>query len=159
MNPFRLSPLLVLLLAVSTAPVRAQDRIPLDPSITTGTLDNGLSYMIRANDTPENRAELRLVLNAGSILEDDDQLGLAHFVEHMAFNGTASFEKQELVEYLEAIGMRFGADINAYTSFDETVYMLEVPTDNAETLDTGLRILHEWAGSIALSLYCNMIDG
>ena len=149
MNPFRLSPILVLLLAVSAAPVRAQDRIPLDPSITTGTLDNGLSYMIRANDTPENRAELRLVLNAGSILEDDDQLGLAHFVEHMAFNGTASFEKQELVEYLESIGMRFGADINAYTSFDETVYMLEVPTDNAETLDTGLRILHEWAGSIA----------
>ena len=144
----RLSPLLVLLLGLSSVPVRAQDRIPLDPAITTGSLDNGLSYMIRANETPENRAELRLVLDAGSILEDDDQLGLAHFVEHMAFNGTASFEKQELVEYLESIGMRFGADINAYTSFDETVYMLEVPTDDAETLETGLRILREWAGSI-----------
>ncbi|MGA0255105.1 MAG: M16 family metallopeptidase [Rhodothermales bacterium] len=142
-------PLLLVFFLVFAAPVRSQDRIPLDPAITTGTLDNGLSYMIRANDTPDNRAELRLVLNAGSILEDDDQLGLAHFVEHMAFNGTASFEEQALVEYLESIGMRFGADINAYTSFDETVYMLEVPTDDAQTLDTGLRILREWAGSIA----------
>ena len=115
----------------------------------TGSLDNGLSYMIRANDRPVNRAELRLVLNAGSILEDDDQLGLAHFVEHMAFNGTEQFEKQELVQYLESIGMRFGADINAYTSFDETVYMLQVPTDSAEVLDTGLQILRQWAGSIA----------
>ena len=142
-------PLLLVFFLVFAAPVRSQDRIPLDPAITTGTLDNGLSYMIRANDTPDNRVELRLVLNAGSILEDDDQLGLAHFVEHMAFNGTASFEEQALVEYLESIGMRFGADINAYTSFDETVYMLEVPTDDAQTLDTGLRILREWAGSIA----------
>jgi len=142
-------PLLLVFFLVFAAPARSQDRIPLDPAITTGTLDNGLSYMIRANDTPDNRAELRLVLNAGSILEDDDQLGLAHFVEHMAFNGTASFEEQALVEYLESIGMRFGADINAYTSFDETVYMLEVPTDDAQTLDTGLRILREWAGSIA----------
>ncbi|MGA1496046.1 MAG: M16 family metallopeptidase, partial [Rhodothermales bacterium] len=142
-------PLLLVFFLVFAAPVRSQDRIPLDPAITTGTLDNGLSYIIRANDTPDNRAELRLVLNAGSILEDDDQLGLAHFVEHMAFNGTASFEEQALVEYLESIGMRFGADINAYTSFDETVYMLEVPTDDAQTLDTGLRILREWAGGIA----------
>jgi len=149
MSTFRLAALVVFFLAVAVMPAKAQDRIPLDPAITTGTLDNGLSYMIRANDTPEQRAELRLVLNAGSILEDEDQLGLAHFVEHMAFNGTGSFEEQELVEYLESIGMRFGADINAYTSFDETVYMLEVPTDDPETLDTGLVILREWAGSIA----------
>lgn len=130
-------------------PTTAQDRIPLDPAITTGTLDNGLSYMVRANDRPEKRAELRLVLNAGSILEDEDQLGLAHFVEHMAFNGTEKFEEQALIEYLETIGMRFGPDINAYTSFDETVYMLQVPTDDAEVLDTGLQILREWAGSIS----------
>ena len=125
------------------------DRISLDPKILSGTLDNGLSYMIRANDTPENRAELRLVLNAGSILEDDDQLGLAHFVEHMAFNGTANFEKQALVEYLESIGMRFGPDINAYTSFDETVYMLQLPTDSTELLDKGFEILRDWAGNLS----------
>ena len=121
----------------------------MDAAIHTGTLDNGLSWMVRANDTPEKRAELRLVLNAGSILEDDDQLGLAHFVEHMAFNGTKSFEKQALVEYLESIGMQFGPDVNAYTSFDETVYMLQLPTDDAEILDTGLHILREWAGDVA----------
>ncbi len=128
---------------------KSADRISLDPKILSGTLDNGLSYMIRANETPENRAELRLVLNAGSILEDDDQLGLAHFVEHMAFNGTANFEKQALVEYLESIGMRFGADINAGTSFDETVYMLQLPTDSTKLLDTGFQILRDWAGNLS----------
>ena len=146
LRPFFCGLLLFFIVAI---PSRGQDRIALDPAITTGTLDNGLSYMIRANDRPVNRAELRLVLNAGSILEDDDQLGLAHFVEHMAFNGTDKFEEQELVQYLESIGMRFGADINAYTSFDETVYMLQVPTDSAKVLDTGLQILREWAGGIA----------
>ena len=128
---------------------KSADRISLDPKILSGTLDNGLSYMIRANDTPENRAELRLVVNAGSILEDDDQLGLAHFVEHMAFNGTANFEKQALVEYLESIGMRFGADINAYTSFDETVYKLQLPSDSTELLDKGFEILRDWAGNLS----------
>lgn len=143
---------LLLLIVLQTSWVDhagAQDRIPLDPAITDGTLDNGLRYMIRANDRPEKRAELRLVLNAGSILEEEDQLGLAHFVEHMAFNGTEKFEEQALVEYLESIGMRFGPDINAYTSFDETVYMLQLPTDDADVLDTGLQILREWAGSVA----------
>lgn len=130
-------------------PLQAQDRLPLDETIRTGTLDNGLSWMVRANHTPEKRAELRLVLNAGSILEEDDQLGLAHFVEHMAFNGTRSFEKQALVEYLESIGMQFGPDVNAYTSFDETVYMLQLPTDDADILDTGLQILREWAGDVS----------
>ena len=139
----------LLLLAFLPLSLRAQDRLPLDESIRTGTLDNGLSWMVRANDTPEKRSELRLVLNAGSILENDDQLGLAHFVEHMAFNGTRSFEKQALVEYLESIGMQFGPDVNAYTSFDETVYMLQLPTDDAEILDTGLRILREWAGDVS----------
>ncbi len=128
---------------------REVDRISLDPKIESGTLENGLSYMIRSNHTPENRAELRLVLNAGSILEDDDQLGLAHFAEHMAFNGTENFEKQALVEYLESIGMRFGPDINAYTSFDETVYMLQLPTDDPEAMSTGLQILRDWAGSVS----------
>ena len=107
---------------VATEHPDVSGKIPLDPAIRTGRLDNGLFYMIRENSRPENRAELRLVLDVGSILEEDDQRGLAHFAEHMAFNGTKHFEKQALVEYLESIGMRFGPDINAYTSFDETVY-------------------------------------
>ena len=122
--------------------------IPPDPAVVTGTLDNGLTFFIHQNDQPENRAELRLVVNAGSILEDDDQLGLAHFVEHMAFNGTENFEKQALVEYLESIGMRFGPDINAYTGFDETVYMLQVPMDDPEVLSTAFQILVDWASGV-----------
>ena len=124
------------------------DPIPLDPTVITGTLDNGLRYFVRENNEPENRAELRLVVNAGSILEDEDQLGLAHFVEHMAFNGTENFEKQALVDYLESIGMQFGPDINAYTSFDETVYMLQVPMDDPEMLVTAFRILEDWAQGV-----------
>ena len=116
--------------------------------MVTGTLDNGLTFFIHQNDQPENRAELRLVVNAGSILEEDDQLGLAHFVEHMAFNGTRNFEKQALVDYLESIGMRFGPDINAYTSFDETVYMLQVPMDDPEVLSTAFQILVDWASGV-----------
>jgi zinc protease len=126
-----------------------QDRLPHDPHVVMGQLPNGLRYFIRENRRPEKRAELRLVVNAGSILEDEKQLGLAHFVEHMAFNGTRSFARQELVGYLESIGMRFGADLNAYTSFDETVYMLQVPTDSAGPLETGVQILEEWAHAVA----------
>ena len=122
--------------------------IPIDGDLTVGRLENGLTYYIRENSQPENRAELRLVVNAGSMLEDDDQQGLAHFLEHMAFNGTKSFEKQEIVDYLESIGMRFGPDLNAYTTFDETVYMLQVPTDKEDILETSIRILEEWAHSI-----------
>lgn len=120
----------------------------MDPEVRHGRLDNGLTYFVRENREPTGRAELRLVVNAGSILEDEDQLGLAHVVEHMAFNGTRNFERQALVDYLESIGMRFGPDINAYTSFDETVYQLTVPTDSAGVLETGLRILHDWATGI-----------
>ncbi len=130
-------------------PGSLSDRIPLDPEVLHGEFDNGLTYYIRANPKPENRAELRLVINAGSMMEDDDQRGLAHFVEHMAFNGTRNFEKQELIDYLERIGMRFGADINAYTSFDETVYMLEVPTDDEEIVHTGFQILEDWAHQVS----------
>ncbi|HEX9886223.1 MAG TPA: insulinase family protein [Longimicrobiales bacterium] len=119
--------------------------LPVDPAVTVGELDNGLRYFIRRNGRPENRAELRLVVNAGSVLEDDSQRGLAHLVEHMAFNGTEHFEKQELVDYLESIGMEFGPSINAYTSFDETVYMLHVPTDDPEVVGTAFQILEDWA--------------
>ena len=122
--------------------------LPIDPQVTVGKLKNGLTYYIRENRHPENRAELRLVVNAGSVLEDDDQLGIAHFVEHMAFEGTTHFKKQEIVDYLESIGMRFGPDLNAYTTFDETVYRLQVPTDSTEILEKAMQILEDWAHNI-----------
>ena len=123
--------------------------LPIEDAVLKGRLDNGLTYFIRTNQKPENRAELWLVVNAGSIQEDDDQQGLAHFVEHMAFNGTRNFEKQELVNYLESIGMTFGPDINAFTSFDETVYNLTIPTDDQETMATAFQILEDWAHGLA----------
>jgi zinc protease len=119
-----------------------------DPAVRHGELANGLTYFIRENREPGNRAELRLVVDAGSVLEDQDQRGLAHVIEHMAFNGTRNFAKQEIVDYLESIGMRFGPDVNAYTGFDETVYMLTVPTDSAGILVTGIQILEDWARGI-----------
>jgi len=122
--------------------------IPSDPTVRMGKLANGLRYYIKKNSTPENRAELRLAVNAGAMQEDDDQLGLAHFVEHMAFNGTKNFEKSELVDYLESVGTKFGPDLNAYTSFDETVYMLQVRTDEEDNLQKGLLVLEDWAGTI-----------
>ena len=125
--------------------------LPKDPLLIEGKLPNGLSYYIRRNLKPENRAELRLVVNAGSVLEEDDQQGLAHFVEHMAFNGTARFPKNSLVNWLESIGMRFGPETNAYTSFDETVYQLEVPLDDPRILDTALDILYDWAFGMTLA--------
>ena len=122
--------------------------LPVDPAVRIGTLPNGIRYYIRRNAKPEQRAELRLVVNAGSILEDDDQRGLAHFIEHMAFNGTKSFAKNDIVKYLESIGVRFGADLNAYTSFDETVYILPVPTDSAGILAKSFRFLGDVATGI-----------
>jgi zinc protease len=145
----RFLPALALPVVVSTLLAQADRPLPLDSAVRTGRLDNGLTYFIRENHEPQRRAELRLVVRAGSILEEPDQQGLAHVVEHMAFNGTRRFEKQEIVNYLESIGMRFGADLNAYTSFDETVYMLQIPTDSAGVLEHGLDILEQWAGSIA----------
>ncbi len=124
--------------------------LPVDPDVRVGTFANGLRYYIRANDLPENRAELRLVVNAGAVLEDDDQRGMAHLLEHMAFNGTANFEKQELIEFMESIGMRLGPDVNAYTSFDETVYMLQVPTDNPEFISTAFQIMEDWSHAVTL---------
>ena len=138
----------VTLLFAQTPPVsdiNLSDTIPIAPEITTGTFSNGLRYYIRKNSKPENRAQLHLIVNAGSVLENDDQQGLAHFCEHMAFNGTKHFAKQELIDYLESIGMKFGPEINAYTSFDETVYMLQVPTDNADVLEKAFQILEDWA--------------
>ena len=130
--------------------VALTDPLPADPSVRTGTLDNGLTYFIRRNAEPANRAELRLAVNAGSVQEEDDQKGLAHLLEHMMFNGTRRFPKQEVVSYLESIGMRFGAHVNAYTSFDETVYMLQVPTDDSVILGKAFEVLEDWAGYATL---------
>ena len=127
------------------------ETLPLDPNIRSGKLANGLTYLIRHNPEPKNRAELRLVVNAGSALEDPDQQGLAHFLEHMLFKGTTHFPKQDLLNFLESIGMRFGPDINAYTSFDETVYELRIPLDDPKVTDKALNVLLDWAGSATLS--------
>lgn len=123
--------------------------IPLAQEVISGKFSNGLTYYIRVNHKPERRAELRLVINAGSILEEDNQQGLAHFCEHMAFNGTQHFKKQELVNYLESIGMRFGPDLNAYTGFDETVYMLQIPTDTVKIMEQAFQILEDWAFEVS----------
>jgi zinc protease len=124
-------------------------QMPVDPQITMGKFANGMRYYVRANKKPEKRAELRLVVKAGSILEDDDQQGMAHLVEHMAFNGTQHFPKHDLIQFIESLGMRFGADLNAFTSFDETVYILQVPTDKPETMDRALLILEDWAHNVS----------
>ncbi|MBS1526258.1 MAG: insulinase family protein [Bacteroidetes bacterium] len=120
--------------------------LPTDPNVIIGKLPNGLTYYIRKNAEPKNRADLYLVNKAGSVLESDDQQGLAHFTEHMAFNGTRDFPKNELVNYLQKAGVKFGADLNAYTSFDETVYQLPLPTDSAKVFEKGFDILANWAG-------------
>lgn len=131
------------------AQIDLTQKIPVDEKVNTGVLDNGMTYYVRANAKPENRAELFLVLKAGSIDEDDNQQGIAHFLEHMAFNGTANFPKNDLVKYFESIGMEFGPEINAYTSFDETVYMLKVPLDSAKYVDKGLQVLFDWSSQIS----------
>ena len=103
------------------AQVDPASKLPFDAKVITGKLENGLTYYIRENKKPEKKVELRLVIKVGSIMEDDDQQGLAHMAEHMAFNGTKNFKKNDIVSYLQSIGVEFGNDLNAYTSFDETV--------------------------------------
>jgi zinc protease len=129
----------------ATAQDLTKQKVPLDPSVKVGKLKNGITYYIKKNAEPKNRAELRLAVKAGSVLETDAQQGLAHFMEHMNFNGTTNFPKNELVNFLQKTGVRFGADLNAYTGFDETVYMLPIPTDSAGLLDKGIQVLEDWA--------------
>jgi len=136
------------------AAVRAQQAplsevIAVDPQVRVGRLPNGLQYFVRANAQPRGRAELRLVVNAGSVLEDDDQRGLAHFVEHMSFNGTQHFPGQDVAAFIQALGMRFGAHVNAHTGFDETVYQLQIPSDNRTVIDRSLLILEDWAHNVS----------
>ncbi len=134
--------------AADIATAALDQHLPQDPQLITGKLDNGLTYYIRKNTEPENRAELRLVINSGSILEDDTQRGLAHFLEHMAFQGTSHFEKQSIVDFMESIGMPFGSGINAATGLDETYYMLVLPTDDKSHIETAFQILRDWATEI-----------
>ena len=122
--------------------------LPVDADVKIGTLPNGLTYYIRKNVEPKNRAELYLANKIGSIVENDDQQGLAHFTEHMAFNGTRDFPKNELVSYLQKAGVRFGADLNAYTGFNQTVYQLPLPTDSVAVFEKGFDILANWAGMV-----------
>ncbi len=139
--------LLFLTVAIGQTP-DLSEKIPLDPKVKIGKLENGLTYYIRQNKKPEQKVELRLVLNAGSINEDDDQQGLAHMAEHMAFNGTKRFKKNDIISFLQDIGVGFGSDLNAYTSFDETVYILPIPTDKAGNLDKGFQVLEDWAHQV-----------
>lgn len=126
--------------------------LPIDPAIRMGTLPNGLTYIIRHNANPANRANFYIAQKVGSILEDENQRGLAHFLEHMAFNGTKNFPGKKLINFLESIGVQFGADLNAYTSFDETVYtLMDVPTDRGQAaIDSCLLIMHDWSCNIEL---------
>lgn len=123
--------------------------LPADSGLTLGTLPNGLTYYIRSNARPQKRLQLRLVIRAGSILEEESERGAAHFVEHMAFNGTHHFQKQELVDFLESVGARLGPDLNAFTGFEETVYGLQVPTDSAGVVEKAFQILEDWAHHVS----------
>ena len=136
----------------TTSKQNSADVIPLDPAVRTGKLPNGFTYYIRKNVEPRNRVQLYLANKIGSIMENDNQRGLAHFMEHMGFNGTKNFPKNDLVNYLQKAGVRFGADLNAYTSFDETVYQLPIPSDDPEVLKNGIQIMRDWAQDATLDV-------
>ncbi len=128
---------------------KLNDKLPMDKNLHYGVLPNGITYYVKHNSEPKDRAYLQLVVDAGSVFEDKDQRGLAHMCEHMAFNGTKNFPKHALIEYLESLGMQFGADLNAQTSFDETVYMIEIPLDSIGFLDKGLQVIYDWATNVS----------
>lgn len=148
-NAFRT---ICLLLVCHTALLAQEsNKVPFDPTVRTGVLENGMTYYIKHNEEPKNRASFYFAQNVGSILEKDSQRGLAHFLEHMAFNGIEHFPGKEMLEYLEKNGISFGSEINAFTSFDKTVYNISsVPTTNPHLLDSVLLVLHDWSGGISL---------
>src|SRR3954454_11047961 len=127
-----------------------QDTIPFDPAVKTGTLPNGLKYYVRRNSRPANRVLLRLAVKTGSLDGADDQQGLAHVLEHMAFNGSAHFKASELVSYFESTGGRLGPHVNAQTGFEDTIYMLDLPSDKPEVVDKGFTAFAEFAGGLTL---------
>lgn len=126
------------------------EKLTLDAGVKIGKLPNGFTYYIRKNVEPKNRAVFYLVNKIGSIVETNEERGLAHFTEHLSFKGTTHFPKNKMIDYLQSVGVRFGADLNAYTSFDETVYQLPIPTDNPEIVKQGLQIMRDWAGEAIL---------
>ena len=144
--------LLALIAIVGVVKAQAPQKLPVDPQVRFGKLENGLTYYIRHNAYPEKRADFYIAQKVGSMQEEDSQSGLAHFLEHMAFNGTKNFPgKKTMLNYLETIGVKFGANVNAYTSFDETVYNLsDVPVVRQSIIDSCLLVLHDWSGFIAL---------
>ena len=141
--------LLMLASITSVAQVALTDAIPLNPKAITGKLPNGITYYILPNAKPEQKVELRLAVKSGSVSEDEDQLGLAHMAEHMAFNGTKNFKKNDIVSFLQDIGVGFGNDLNAYTYFDRTVYILPIPTDKPGNLEKGFQVLEDWAHNVS----------
>lgn len=149
--PFSAGLLLACAFAMAAPYSGANRAVPLDPQVRVGRLENGLTYYIRSNAKPEKRVSLRLAVNVGSVDEDEDQLGMAHFVEHMCFNGTEHFPKNDLVHYLQSVGVGFGPDINGYTSFDRTVYMLDLPVDQESILSNGFLIMRDWAHGVTFA--------
>ena len=155
---FRKIGLLVVMALIAITQVSAQMQmppIPTDPNVRIGKLDNGLTYYIRHNEKPENRVEMYIAQKVGSILEEPRQRGLAHFLEHMAFNGTKNFptkkDAEGVVDWCEKHGIKFGTDLNAYTSVDETVYNINnIPTTNPAIVDSCLLILHDWSNFVLL---------
>lgn len=142
----------VLLIVVCAAAKAQMGPIPVDKDVRIGKLDNGLTYYIRYNNWPENRANFYIAQNVGSIQEEESQRGLAHFLEHMCFNGTDNFPDDKVIRYCESIGVEFGGDLNAFTSIDKTVYNIDnVPTARVEALDSCLLILHDWADGLTLA--------
>jgi zinc protease len=153
MKALRFSIILILCLlftGLNAQTIKLDEPIPPDPGIKIGKLENGLTYYIKQNKKPEQRIELRLAVNAGSVCETDGQQGLAHFVEHMCFNGTKNFPSNRMIDMLEEMGVKFGAELNAYTSFDQTIYMLKVPTDKEEWINRGFQVLEDWAHQVTL---------
>ena len=150
-NFFRMISFSLLMSFALNAAAQQAEPLPIDPKVRYGKLDNGLTYYIRANKEPKERAEFYIAQNVGAILENDNQDGLAHFLEHMAFNGTKNFADKKIINYFESIGVKFGTNINAYTSLDETVYNLsDVPTTRPGIIDTALLVLHDWSSFITL---------
>ncbi len=151
MKNFRIFSLLSLLIISTGVGAQQAPAVPIDPKVRYGKLENGLTYYIRHNQQPKERAEFYIAQNVGAILENDNQNGLAHFLEHMAFNGTKNFPGKLIINYFETIGVKFGANINAYTSLDETVYNLsDVPTIRQGIIDSALLVLHDWSSHISL---------
>ena len=145
--------MLSIALLAATLTVSAQQPEPLqrDPNVRYGQLDNGLTYYICHNEQPKQRCEFHIAQAVGAVLEEDNQNGLAHFLEHMAFNGTQHFPGKGIIEYFESVGVNFGGNINAYTSIDETVYRLsDVPTYREGIIDSALLVMHDWACGLLL---------